>query len=77
MAHLKKVEALFKKLFSITNVRGSLRLTINEELLKGGIPAVNKIAADARIVLVDYYSQCETMYQDTLRELGTTAGAFL
>lgn len=77
MGHLKKVEALFKKLFSITNVRGSLRLTLNEALLKGGIPAVNKVAEEARAILVEYYRECETMYQETIRELSSTRGAII
>jgi hypothetical protein len=77
MGHLKKVDALFNKLFARTDVRGTDRLVINDALLKGGIPAVNKIADEARVILVAYYVECERIYQTTVANLSSTTGAFV
>jgi hypothetical protein len=38
-------------------------LGIHPTILKGGMPAVNKLAEEARIMLTEYYKYCEGTYR--------------
>ena len=68
--HVQKVDALFKKLFMIDRSKPQqLGLAFHPELLKRGIPAVEQIAAAARNLLVDYYTNCEEMYAAAVEEM--------
>lgn len=68
--HVQKVDALFKKLFMIDRSKPQqLGLAFHPELLKRGIPAVEQIAAAARNLLVDYYTNCEEMYAAAVEQM--------
>jgi hypothetical protein len=72
-SHAARVEALFKKLFAVdTTVKGQVGIGINPVLLKNGIPALEQVATETRVVLTDYYSQCEKIYQATVKEIGSS-----
>jgi hypothetical protein len=69
-AHAAKVEKLFMKLFDIGQQRdGSLSIKISENLFKGGIPAVEAVANEARLLLGEYYGKCEEIYRTTASKL--------
>jgi hypothetical protein len=69
-AHAAKVEKLFMKLFDLGRQRdGSLAIKISEYLFKGGIPAVEVVANEARILLGEYYGKCEEIYRATASKL--------
>lgn len=71
-AHAGRVEVLFRKLFAIdTTVKGQVGIGLNPLLLKNGIPYLEQIATDTRIVLTDYYSQCEKIYQATVKDISS------
>lgn len=71
-AHAAKVEAIFKKLFEIGRSGDKYALSINENLFKKGIPEVEKISDEARKLLVEYYGECELIYQQTVQKLDPT-----
>jgi hypothetical protein len=69
-AHAAKVEKLFMQLFDIGRQRdGSLAIKISENLFKGGIPAVERVANEARILLGEYYGKCEEIYRGAASKL--------
>lgn len=68
-AHAAKVEGIFKKLFDIGRSGDKYALSINENLFKKGIPEVEKVSDEARGLLMEYYGQCEMIYQDTIEGL--------
>jgi hypothetical protein len=55
--HSKKVENLLKKIFIIDNT-----ITLNPYILGKGIRGIEEIAVEARDLLTDYYSKCQTDY---------------
>ncbi len=64
IAHAKKVDLIFRKLFRIQkSPSGQLGISINPALIANGIPALEVINAEARKVLLEYYSNCEKIYQ--------------
>lgn len=72
-SHAARVEVLFKKLFAIdTTVKGQVGIGINPVLLRNGIPALEQVATETRVVLTDYYSQCEKIYQATVKEISSS-----
>lgn len=62
--HSKKVERLLKKIFIIDNT-----ITLNPDILDKGIRGIEDIAKEARELLTDYYSNCQTNYMDGVRIL--------
>jgi hypothetical protein len=40
---------------------------IHPTILKGGIDELAKVSAEARNLLIQYYSACEKMYQDGIK----------
>ena len=55
--HTKKVETLLKKIFIIDN-----NITLNPNILAKGIKGIEEIAVEARDLLTDYFSNCQTEY---------------
>jgi len=55
--HTKKVGALMKKLFIMDN-----NITLNPSIMNKGIVGIEEIAREARDLLTDYYSKCQTEY---------------
>lgn len=68
--HVVRVDALFKKLFAIS---ADGTIAFNPNLLARGIPEVDRIAEEARILLVGYYTNCEALYQSTVEQLSDIA----
>lgn len=68
--HAKRVEVIFRKLFRIEkSPSGQIGISINPLLIAKGIPAIEYISAEARKLLLDYYSNCESIYQTTVAGL--------
>ncbi len=64
IAHAKRVDLIFRKLFRIQKApSGQLGISINPTLIANGIPALEQINTEARKVLLEYYSNCEKIYQ--------------
>jgi hypothetical protein len=62
LAHTQKVMIFLKtRLFSIKD--GGRVIDINKTILQGGIDELEKVSKEARTILLDYYSGCETQYQ--------------
>lgn len=70
--HAKRVEEIFRKLFRIEKgPSGQIGISINPILIAKGIPALEVVAAETRKLLLDYYSNCENIYQMTVASLQT------
>lgn len=67
-AHAERVEKIFRQLFSIDKTG---EISFNDFVFQNGIAGVNAIAAEARAVLVEYYSRCEEIYQTTVTQMAT------
>ena len=61
MKHSANVLEFMKK--KMLNYSGGHFSGINPKLLEGGIPAVNKLAEEAREMLINYYQVCESTYR--------------
>jgi hypothetical protein len=66
MEHTSKVMAILKKLFIITPSKPFL---LQPAIEKGGIEAVEAVAAEARELLINYYSRCEITYREAVQDL--------
>ena len=66
LQHTEKVMNILKKLFVITPTRPIL---LHPDVEKGGMAAIERIAAEARDLLIDYYSSCEITYRDAVQDL--------
>ena len=66
LQHTVKVMNILKKLFVITPSRPIL---LQPAIEAGGMDAVEKVAAEARDLLIDYYSSCEVTYRDAVQDL--------
>jgi hypothetical protein len=64
--HVARVDALFKQLFAV-GADGTI--AFNPNLLARGIPEVERIGAEARTLLVEYYTNCEALYQSTVEQI--------
>lgn len=64
LEHSKKAGAIFQLLFNAERDKstGRFRITFNDNILKKGIPEINRINIAARKVLTEYYENCETTY---------------
>ena len=70
--HTANVTKVLSKLFLLPIVSGK-PLQIHPNVKKNGMQEVNIIAAEARNLLVEYYSQCEIMYRRGAEFLGEAA----
>lgn len=69
MRHTAEVAKFMNKLF-LLDKKGFI-LGIQPAVLKGGIPYINKVSEEARILLTEYYKFCESTYRiGALRVLG-------
>jgi len=64
--HTRKVNILLKKIFTFDK-----GISVNPTLLAKGVRGIEDIAAEARDLLVDYYSKCQTAYADGIFILQT------
>jgi hypothetical protein len=61
--HAGKCEKILRQLFTVEHQENMpIRIKINDNILKGGLGALNRINAEVRQVLIQYYSDCESMY---------------
>ena len=69
LAHTRRVIEFFRTKMFVLKKRGGGGVTVelNPRLLRGGIDEVNKLGAEARAMLVDYYKGCEDLYQEGAR----------
>jgi len=73
LTHTANVVNVLKKLFLLP-IESGKPLQIHPNVRKNGMMEVNKIAAEAREVLVNYYSQCEIMYRQGAEILAQNKG---
>ena len=66
LQHTGKVMNILKKLFVITPTKPIL---LNPAVEMGGMAAIETIAAEARDLLIDYYSSCEITYRDAVQDM--------
>jgi hypothetical protein len=71
LKHAENCGKIFRMLFYIKKEKDSNFYTIrlNDNVIRGGIPEVDRINNYARAVLVDYYSTCETSYMRGMKEV--------
>jgi hypothetical protein len=66
LAHTRRVIEFFRTKMFVLKKRGGgggTTVELNPRLLRGGIDEVNKLGAEARKMLIEYYKGCEEMYQ--------------
>jgi hypothetical protein len=64
LAHSARCGAIFKELFNLVRDKASGRflISLNDNIIKNGLPEIEKINFKARELLVNYYTNCETKY---------------
>ena len=68
--HAGKCEKILRQLFTIERQENMpVRIKINDNILKGGLAALNRINAEVRQILIEYYSDCEVMYKVGVRHI--------
>jgi hypothetical protein len=74
MEHTKAVMKFYQnRLFRIAQIKNPATgqptqyVEIHPTILKGGIDELAKVSAEARNLLIQYYSACEKMYQDGIK----------
>jgi hypothetical protein len=74
MEHTKAVMKFYQtRLFRVAQIKNPATgqptqyVEIHPAILKGGIDELAKVSAEARNILIQYYSQCEKMYQDGIK----------
>lgn len=69
--HSAKAMQIFNMLFNIKKDKSTEQILIgfNDNILKVGIPEINRISFIARKYLIDYYTECETMYLNGVKEV--------
>ena len=75
LAHTRRVmEFLTKKLLILYKEGGGTKVSLHPNILKGGLAEVNKLSAEARTILIDYYKGCEDLYQEGLQKVLASRG---
>jgi hypothetical protein len=67
--HLANALNIFYRLFQKGNLQGSV-LKLNERIWSGGMKEVDRIAEKARDVLIEYYMDCESIYNEGVQMVG-------
>jgi len=67
--HINAGMQVIQLLFDMNSIVNRKQFAINPEVLRGGMPEVNRISAIARNLLMNYYSGCESTYRDGLKIL--------
>lgn len=67
--HSARAGAIFKMLFNIQSDKSGaqFKVSFNDNILKKGIPEINRINMIARDVLVNYYKNCEITYMKGMK----------
>jgi hypothetical protein len=71
LEHAAKCGAIFQKLFSIQRDRATnrLKVSLSDNIVKKGFPEIQRINAEARKLLVQYYTNCEKTYLYGMNEV--------
>jgi hypothetical protein len=70
MKHAAKCEGILRQMFTIRRQENlPVQIKISDALLKGGVAALNKINSQVRQILIEYYSDCESMYLTGVRHI--------
>jgi hypothetical protein len=69
ISHTANVVKLLQKLF-IVPIQKGMPLQIHPRVRKYGMEELNTIAAEARNLLIAYYSECETLYRSAVERMG-------
>lgn len=67
--HINDGMKVIELLFDMNSIVNKKVFAINPEVLRGGMPEVNRIAGVARDILMKYYSGCESTYNNGLKVL--------
>lgn len=67
--HIAAGMQIIQALFDMKSIQNKKVFAINPEVLRLGMPEVNRIAGLARGLLMKYYSGCESTYRDGLKIL--------
>jgi hypothetical protein len=67
--HINAGMQIIELLFDMDSVLNRKQFAINPEILRGGMPEVNRVTGIARDLLMKYYSGCESTYRDGLKIL--------
>jgi hypothetical protein len=69
LKHSSVCGSIFKLLFNIKRDPSTKRVTISlsDNILKKGVPEINRINSIAREQLINYYTNCETKYLDGIK----------
>ena len=68
--HAVRCEKILRQLFTIERQENMpVRIKINDNILKGGLAALNRINSEVRQILIQYYSDCESMYLVGVRHI--------
>jgi hypothetical protein len=78
LKHNANAGSIFNMLFKIeqdkSSIYGPARISFSDNILKKGIPEINRISALTRDVLIDYYKGCELTYLQGVKYIvGATA----
>lgn len=65
-SHTQKVNAILRKLFIINTT-----ITLHPAIMARGVSGIEEIAIEARNLLTDYYSTCQTDYNEGIKILQT------
>jgi hypothetical protein len=66
--HVAQVMQILFKLFNEKAIRAGY-FEISDYILQSGMPAINKVAEEARALLIEYYSSCESTYKEGLFDI--------
>jgi len=66
--HVAQVMQMLFKLFNERAIRAGY-FEISDYILQNGMPAINKVAEEARALLIEYYSSCESTYKEGLFDI--------
>jgi hypothetical protein len=67
--HINAGMQIIQMLFDMNSIVNKKVFALNPNMLRGGMPEVNRIAGQARELLMKYYSGCESTYRDGLKIL--------
>lgn len=69
LAHSAQCGIIFKELFNLVRDKASGRflISLNDNIIKNGLPEIEKINFKARELLVNYYTNCETKYLNGMK----------
>ena len=69
VVHTAACGSLLRELFKIEEGGSRIKVELNPNVIKKGLPEVDRINDKARALLVKYYSNCENLYQDGVKKI--------